>query len=765
MSKAAGTDPVLSRISLVIPGRTLVLGGAPEPGVPPARLDTEAMRWTYVLRARERWLRSTDASQSREEQATRTLQGFGLSETDLQALADAPRIVVRMPFARESEGWQGRIFPWEYLLSKATRRYRRATGRRFVVLRELVSATPAPWARRGSRLLLYVQSAPGGLRQARDFTAEARRLQTAMGGLPMITLEDPSWQQLHDAVQQYRPDLIHLSGFDNLSGLKALRDLVSAESSVDMDGGAFPLHQEGERASRIPDGMLLAGERGGVALVTAQRLVQALSAGSRHCAYFVGLSLENSAARTAALVVAEGAAISALGFQDVIEDPLADYLFELVYSQLDQPVWNLPLAFERAWLRLREEPNATRATGVALWMGAPLNEAAFLWGDPSAAETQDADTLPRLRAVPEEELNYAVLHNRGRLFRQIVVEQGGAKPGDWLSVDVELQLGPEQARYSKRFAAGTTRFVDLSDEVHVPLVAALMRSQREAVNSTLMVQLSHNDRVLTRDSHRLRLLPVDLWRDNEKDGQWLPSFVLPRDPAVVSAVELAQRYVRVLRDDPAAGFEGYQAAPTTEEERLAQVDLQVQAIWSTLLHEWQLVYINPPPAYSSKLDSQRLRTPGTILQARAGTCIDLALLFAACLELIDVYPVIFLLDGHALAGYWRHNSFQADYLAVGSEGTPGAIVDEADVDASASLQRFAWQASGQGAYREVWQLIRAGRLVPVETTRLTQHGGFAEAVQAGMAALSEDQRFHSVLDIETARINGITPLPIVEGRP
>jgi hypothetical protein len=223
--------------------------------------------------------------------------------------------------------------------------------------------------------------------------------------------------------------------------------------------------------------------------------------------------------------------------------------------------------------------------------------------------------------------------------------------------------------------------------------------------------------------------------------------------------------VRILRDNPAAGFEGYQAAPGTEEEQLREVDLQVQAIWAALLHEWRLGYINPPPSYSSKLDSQRLRTPSTILGARSGTCIDLALLFAACLELIDVYPVIFLLNGHALPGYWRHHSFQADYLAVSGEGAHGAMAGAADLNSSASLQRFAWQATGPAPYREVRQLIRARRLVPIETVRLTEHCGFVEAVEAGIDALSEADDFHSVLDIVTARMNGITPLPIVEDRP
>lgn len=764
MSKTAGTDPVLARISLVIPGRTIALGGQPEEGVPVCRLDTEAMRWTYVLRARERWLSSSDASNSREEQANRTLKGFGLKDADLEALARAPRVVVRMPYASEREGWQGRIFPWEYLLAKATRRYRNVDNHRVTVMREVVPKAPARWKKPGQRSLLYVQSAPGGLRQTWDFSAETKRLKRALGDIQLMELKDPSWQQLHDVVKAHKPDLIHLSGFDNLAGLKALRDLVPDGEAVEAEFGPMRLDDVLAKEASVPDGMLLAGETGGAAVVGAQRLAEALGAGGEHCAYFVSLSLENSAARTAALIVAERAALSAVGFQDAVEDQLADFFFELVYGQLDQAVWNLPLAFESAWLRARKEPRATRATGVTLWMGAPLNEAAFTLGEPAAAELREADTPPRLLAKPEKELNYAVLHNNGRLFSEIVVERGNAGPEDGLSVDVELQLGPEQASWRKRFVASETRF-DLSNEVHVPLTAALMRSLQEAVNSTLMVQLSHNDKVLTRDSHRLRLLPVDQWRDNDKDGQWLPSFVLPRDPAVVSAVELAQRYVRILRDNPSAGFEGYQAAPSTEEEQLREVDLQVQAIWAALLHEWRLGYINPPPSYSSKLDSQRLRTPSTILGARAGTCIDLALLFAACLELIDVYPVIFLLNGHALPGYWRHSSFQADYLAVSGEGAHGAMAGAADRNSSASLQRYAWQAIGNAPYREVRQLIRARRLVPIETVRLTEHCGFVEAVEAGIDALSEAEDFHSVLDIVTARMSGITPLPIVEERP
>lgn len=767
----------LGEIEIVVPGQVHRLqecgreDGKAGPLPPPRRLEAQAMRWSYVLRTRERWLGKSGASQEHEDDAVRTLLDFGIDDAALQHIAAASRVVVRMPYRAEGEGWAGRVFPWEYVIAAATRRHRRAQGHHLTVMRELqpAHADRPPWEPSGSeRTLLFVQCAPGGLRQQWDFSGELARLRRALAGIRVEVLTDPTWEQLHDRVRDLRPDLVHLSGFDNLQGLKALRDLVSDREPVESDMGPLALGDLLADERQVQDGMMLAGRETGVAVVGAQRLAEALNASGSHCAYFVGVSMENSAARTAALIVGERAALAAVGFQDAIENALVDYFFELYYTQLSAPrphaplpAWDAPLAFEQAWLRARMEPNATRATGIAFWAGAPLMPERV--GPAVAAEVRAADVPPRMVCQPESELNYAVLHNNGVLFRQFVVERGNAREGDWLDVDVELHVGAEPARFSRRFRAEKSRF-DLTSDVHMPLTASLMRSLQEAVNSTLIVQLSHNGGPLERESHRLRLLPVDQWRDNDKDGQWLPSFVLPRDPAVGRAIEQAQRYVRVLRDDPAAGFEGYQAAPTAEEDQLREVDLQVQAIWATLVHEWQLGYINPPPTYSSNLDSQRLRTPSTVLGGRSGTCIDLALLFAACLELVDIYPVIFLLQGHALPGYWRHCNFREDYRALraGAGGTAAQVADT-DPNSSGTRQVYSWQAVGRSAFREVRQLIRARQLVPIETVRLTEHCGFVEAIESGVAALSEPGDFHSMLDIVTARQDRITPLPIVGG--
>jgi len=56
--------------------------------------------------------------------------------------------------------------------------------------------------------------------------------------------------------------------------------------------------------------------------------------------------------------------------------------------------------------------------------------------------------------------------------------------------------------------------------------------------------------------------------------------------------------------------------------------------------------------------------------------------------------------------------------------------------------------------------IRLRHLVPIETVRLTENCGFAEAIEAGIEALSVAADFDSMLDIVIARTNNVTPLPI-----
>jgi hypothetical protein len=192
------------------------------------------------------------------------------------------------------------------------------------------------------------------------------------------------------------------------------------------------------------------------------------------------------------------------------------------------------------------------------------------------------------------------------------------------------------------------------------------------------------------------------------------------------------------------------------------VDKQVQAIWTALVNEYRLQYINPPPAYSQQ--TQRLLTPTEIVESNSGTCIDLALLLASCLEYIGVYPVVVLLVDHAFVGYWRSEGAHDHFVSVKTipPTVPGVGSPAARAAALPYVDQYGWRLTKLN-YAEVMAYVTAGHLVMLEATYLTAAKKFSEAQEQGRANLRNRKEFDSLLDIQVARTASppVTPLPII----
>jgi hypothetical protein len=498
----------------------------------------------------------------------------------------------------------------------------------------------------------------------------------------------------------------------------------------------------------------------------------------------IACNIYNSAARIAPLAVASGAG-AAIGFQDSFDDDLAELFFSTLYRAWNLADWNIVSAFQFAWQAVREQGRPLLGSGVVLW-----NDASILAEAAVAGATEDArhQTIrdrwrqqPAPPLTPEtvrdqlevevtliSQLNYSILHNNGPIFGKFRVRKKDLGVGrvDGLQVTVELHVGTDSYPFRMQASIGESApHVDLPDGIRVSLASQLSRAIRESIHTSLFVEVKWQDTVLYRETHRVTLLPVDEWRFDAKNYRWLPSFVLPRDPAVLRVVDSAQRYLMALRDDATAGFDGYQsvearAGANPRPEDCGPVDLQVRAIWSALLYESSLSYINPPPTFTDS--SQRLRTPSDCIDGKRGTCIDLALLLAACLEYVEIYPAIFLLKTHAFPAYWRHDSFHEDFGSARS----GAALTETEISKGpprvAPGQSFSWDFQ-PAQYREILGEVRAGRLVPLETTLVTGRGSFADAIAGGVENLASRREFESMLDILLARTDSessVTPLPI-----
>jgi hypothetical protein len=63
---------------------------------------------------------------------------------------------------------------------------------------------------------------------------------------------------------------------------------------------------------------------------------------------------------------------------------------------------------------------------------------------------------------------------------------------------------------------------------------------------------------------------------------------------------------------------------------------------------------------------------------------------------------------------------------------------------------------------ELRGMVGRGDLSILESTLLTEQDGFAQGQRAGADGLT-DRRFRSLVDVQIARRNGITPLPVSRG--
>lgn len=717
-------------------------------------------RWSFVLQSRRRWARQAATRRHQAARAKKELLSFGLDDAVLGHIARAGHIEVSIGSGDSAFEVFARHVPWEYLLSAATAD--RRNGSPLMITRQLNLRDPATI--RAPSTLLFVESAPGKLGREFNFSSERQIVFGALG-LPSSQIqiaENETEEQLKKRFQK-DPDIIHYAG-------------VEAHECVALLG-------ECENYNPMVDGVVLSDTENRPVVVSATQFASDLK-GSVHAPVLVAFNCYNSASELAAYALREGVA-AAIGIYDEIDDEIAEFFFGAFYREWRLNNWDTSKAFTAAWQSLRGFAYL-HGTGVVLW----TSNSVFM--APSArdesTQTEAARRPKKAKPVPNAaaqmfvdpkvvaEINYSLLHNEQPIFRSFLIHR--VKDGPPLQVDVTVELNVGMDSYPFRATEVLDREpLSLTEKVKIPLTSSLARSLRERVQSTLYLKVAVGEEIVHQQTNRVTLLPIDEWSDDEsrptakdpadKRSVWLPSFVLPRDPSVARIIDSAQRYLMALQDAPDAGFDGYQQIDQNDLSTRSFVDRQVQAIWCALSYEWELSYINPPPSYS--LRTQRLRTPSDVLAGKRGTCIDLALLFAACLEYIDIYPSLILLKGHAFPAYWRSDGAHESFVLADPSGrtaTASATSTSSGIgnrDPGSVVGRYGWVIDKR-QLGELMQCIQRGDLVPLETVWLTNHSGFSEACEAGLQNLRNSKEFDSMLDVIQARRNQppVTPLPIIQ---
>ncbi|MEM9744318.1 MAG: hypothetical protein AAF918_16665 [Pseudomonadota bacterium] len=747
-----------------------------------------AMRWAYLVRHRSDWSPSGAGRADLGQRAMGDLKLLGLGPAQLEALLPAGVIEVQIPFVEERRGWEYRVMPWESLITAAAKEI--DDNAALTVIRHLNADDDARPVSTSNQAMI-IQAAPGQLAQRYAFDSEIELLTEAMrrdgSDLQLhrsTPSSDPNVETLTESIRVAEPAVLHFTGIDTHEGAQIL----------------------GSRSDSVRDGVYLSHDRRPTA-VDSEAFAAMINAAAQRPQVF-SCNTFNSGSRVTALATAHGCAHT-LGFQDLIDDTLGELFFVTFYRAYASHQ-DVLRAFQLAIATIQDHPIPMRGSCVILWSRRSLLEPESTPVPAPQKKQRSVQTAPfspddlTLTVRPFEEINYSLLHNRRPLFREFQVSN--RNDDEPISLEVELTLlhaGSTPVATHTVLLEGP--MMDISDRLTIPLTWRADR-YNETVRANLSWVVRYEGAIVRRDTPQVSLLPIDVWRDRPDDWAWLPSFVLPRDPAIHALIDRAQRYLCALTDDAAQGFEGYQSSDP------ALVDRQVQAIWSALILDYGLAYTEPPPTYARQ--SQRVRNPSRIMVEKRGTCIDLTLLFAACLEYVGIGVGVFLLKGHALPAYWRSSPTQgaadldhAYYVSLLQSGSDlrlnefssyvgdaedamdsarwvyvrqlpdrntGAITDAAQ---RASAERFDNALFGPHEIQvypqgEATTRLRDGPLlsqdlVPLEATFMTSGRSFMDALDEGWARVRATDELQAFIDVPNARgwtdpeqqTPGVTPLP------
>ncbi len=175
----------------------------------------------------------------------------------------------------------------------------------------------------------------------------------------------------------------------------------------------------------------------------------------------------------------------------------------------------------------------------------------------------------------------------------------------------------------------------------ITLDGAFLMNLTDTVRGSVTLRIEREGRLIAETSRVVELLAHNEWGGSGYMPELLASFCTPNDPSIDRILKNAADILRQAGKQDS--IEGYQSG---SRERVYEIASAIYAAIANL----GLTYSEPPASFES--DGQKIRLPGKILDARLGTCLDTAMLFASAFEQAGLHAVVALPRGHALAGVW-----------------------------------------------------------------------------------------------------------------
>ena len=316
-------------------------------------------------------------------------------------------------------------------------------------------------------------------------------------------------------------------------------------------------------------------------------------------------------------------------------------------------------------------------------------------------------------------LSYVTYLNKVPVIRLILLQNDGEEALEAVEVRIfwDQPVAEEWYQTGIRLAAGESLKLNL-EKNPLKLLGKEFAAMTEGFETAFHVEIRRGEALLCEESCAVQILAYDQWLGSNYHPTLVASFVTPNHPLIAG---IARRAGEILKNWNLA-LTGYQTQDKND------VRAQMKAVYLALQGEG-LSYISAPPSFEQS--GQRIRLADEVLTGKLGNCIELAVLFAACLEYIGLNPLIILFRKHAFAGCWLED-----------QTFPASIDD----DIAALSKRLA-----KGIQK----------IELVETTLLTspQPVDYEAAAVRAEEELLNEQEFEYLLDVAKARSLGVRPLP------
>lgn len=315
--------------------------------------------------------------------------------------------------------------------------------------------------------------------------------------------------------------------------------------------------------------------------------------------------------------------------------------------------------------------------------------------------------------------NYTFCIQKYHFIQRLLIEnQQISYEGVKIVITSQLGFFEDNSIHIERLEANTAYTIvkfDFKYNLH------FIRNIVEKDIDTIQIRLYSEEEIIAETFFQIDVLPIDYFGGIDVFPELLASYILPNHDAILPIKTNAVRILESNKLTPS--FEGYQSK---DRERVLQM---VSAIYRSI-QSMDLVYSALPPSYERA--GQRVRLLDQVVETKFGNCLDITLLFAACLEAINLNPILILTKGHIFVGVW--------------------LVD----DRFDSMVNFDQTAITKRAAANISELI------VIESTMMCKGATHTlkEAMASAESQLLRSSDFLLSIDVMTARINNILPLPI-----